>query len=282
MLKLENIPSEQMPEIVRVASELQERDLQQDAEAQNRQSTIAAAEEMGLPETYLHQAAGELHTRRVVQIEQRRQRRAGVVAIGAAVVMLGTFIYLSNSLVSPPRIAPPQMAAPAIMAAPPITATAPMIQPFNAAQWKLNNSNGTQANVTYENSTAKVTIQKFTPDKSGRYFANLNTKSGVRNLSGYNIVTFRVAGTLPAIRLYLENGNERWRFPALEVSSGEQTFQLYLNQFERQTRDPDGGSWDNAQFQPPTTVKNFSFKFGSAVNDANATGTVNLGDLQFE
>jgi len=271
MLKLENIPPEQMPEIVRVASELQERDLKQEEETQNQQSTIAAAEEMGLPETYLHQAASELHARRVVQIEQRRQRRTVLAAAGVGVIALGTAVYLFSSFAAPPQVATPA-----------IIATTALSQPFNAAQWRLNNSSGTQANVIYENGTAKVSIQKLTPDKSGRYFANLNTKTGVQNLTGLRTATFRAAGTLPYMRLYLENGNERWRSPALSVPSGEQTLRVDLSQFERQTRGANGVSWNKARYQPPATVENFSFKFGSFVNDANATGTVNLGDLQFE
>lgn len=283
MLKLENIPPEQMPEIVRVASELQERDLQQDAEAQNRQSTIAAAEEVGLPETYLHQAANELHARRVAQIEQRRQRRTGLMTVGTVVVALGLGGYLVSSIFTSTRFASPQVAASAIAVTPRATVNAPLLQPFNAAQWGLNTSSGTQANVIYENGTAKVTIQKFTPDRSGRYFANLNTKTGIQNLSNYRAATFRAAGTLPYVRLYLENGNERWRSPALAVpAAGEQTLRLDLNQFERQERGRDGISWSKARYQPPAAIENFSFKFGSFVNDANATGTVNLSDLQFE
>jgi hypothetical protein len=272
VLKLENVPEEKMPEIVRIATELQEKDRKLEAEEQTRQATVAAAEEVGLPEKYLHQAAAELHARRVVEIEQRRKRRAGLIATGAAVLGLGAIGYFITSPQTPP--AP---SAEVSAAAPAALQTA-----INAAQWKTNANAGTQATTAFENGAATVTVQKFTPDAQGRYFVNLNSTSGRQNLSGYSSASFQVSGTLPSVRLYLENGQERWRSPVLNVSSGGQTVRVDFSQFERQLKQRDGVSWRRVRFQPPASVENFSFKLGSFVNEANAKGSVTIRDLKFE
>lgn len=255
MLKLENIPEEKMPEIVRIATELQEQDRKLDTEEQTRQATIAAAKEVGLPEKYLHQAAVELHARRLVEIEQRRKRRAGLIATGGAVLGLGAIGYFITSPQTVNQPAPP--AEVSTLAPPALTPT------FNAAQWKTNANAGTQATTAFANGEATVTVQKFMPDSKGRYFVNLNSTNGIQNLSPYRGASFRVNGTLPYVRLYLENGQERWRSPALKVSPNEQIVRVDLSQFERQLRQKDGVSWRRVRFEPPATVENFSFKLGS-------------------
>src|SRR4051794_29334133 len=104
MLRLENVPPEQMPEVVHIASELYEKDRQLDVESQERQATVEAAKEVGLPEEYLHRAAAELHVRRVAQAQQRGQRRRlGLAAALTSIVVLALGgVYVKSQSPAPP------------------------------------------------------------------------------------------------------------------------------------------------------------------------------------
>lgn len=275
MLKLENIPPEEMPQVVRIATQLQEQDRQTEAEEQQRQATVAAAEEVGLPEHYLHQAAAELHTRRVAQIELQRRRRTRLITAGVgitAVGVVGSLLLLRPQVSAPP--APHEVSA----------VQAPFTQPFVSGDWMLKTSAGTQASVSISNAagSATVTVQKFTPDARGSYFANLNAPLQTHDLSGFRSASFQVNGTLPNVRLYLENGQERWRSPLLKVGSDAKTVHVDFGQFERQLKQPDGVSWRNVRYEPPASVENVSLKLGAFVNEASATGSVTFRDLKFE
>src|SRR5688572_21737574 len=80
MLRLKDVAPGEMPEVLRVASELYEKDQQELVRAQERQHVVDAAAEVGLPQEYLERAAHELHQRRVVAVVERRQRRTRLVA----------------------------------------------------------------------------------------------------------------------------------------------------------------------------------------------------------
>ncbi len=153
---------------------------------------------------------------------------------------------------------------------------------FDANQWQLNTNAGTQAKVAFENGKATISVQQFAPNKQGQYFANFNTHTGVQNLSGFRTATFRMSGTLPYVRLYLENGQERWRSPEIKVQSGEQAVRVDFDQFERQEKQADGVSWRKARYEPPVSVENLSFKTGWFVNDVKAAGNVTLSDFHLE
>src|SRR5205807_918200 len=70
MLRLKDVPEEDMPEVVRVASELYERDREQAAQDQAKQAYVDAAGEVGLPPEYLERASEEVHARRVARVQQ--------------------------------------------------------------------------------------------------------------------------------------------------------------------------------------------------------------------
>ncbi len=271
VLRLENVPPEQMPEVVHIASELYERDRLKDAETQERQATVDAAKEVGLPEEYLHRAAAELHVRRIAQAQKSRKRRAGVIAVVGAALALGGAggLYVIRSQVSAP---------PAVVQTVQ-TATAPA---FTSSSWKLSMNSGTQASVDYGSGLATIRVRRFAVDSAGRFNANLNTIDGAQNLAGIRSISFNVHGTLPQVRLYLEHGDQRWRSPALPVEGQERQVKVDLTQFERQTRSGSNGQWEKAGYQAPETVDNLSYKTGWFVNDANASGDVTIGDVRFE
>lgn len=275
MLKLENIPPEQMPEVVRIASELQQRDLEQAEEEQERQSTIAAAAELGLPEKYLHQAAAELHARRVAEIRSQEQNRARFLAISLAVI----FLVIGWLLIRVPSTHSTSPIPTATYAERAETALSP---PFDALRWQIRTNAGTQAAATFVNGTAVVKVNRFTPDSAGRYFANLNSTTGKMDFRLYGTVSFKTHGTLPYVRLYLENGGERWRSPEIPVSKKDETVEVDLSDFERQTQSGSDTNWRNVPYEAPTTIQDLSFKTGWFVNDVNATGEVVVSDLHFK
>jgi len=271
MLRLENIPPEQMPEVVRIASELYSKDQAQDAEAQERQATVDAAAEIGLPEAYLHRAAEELHARRVEEVQHRRHRRFGLLALAGAVLVMGSGAAIVSRLQTPPPTTS-QITAPASTIAP----------VFTSGSWQLNTNPGTQATVSFVNNTAVLQVQRFVADTSSHFTANLNNLDGAKNLAGFQAITFRMQGTLPHVRLYLENGGERWRSPELSVEGQERLVRIDLSQFERQIRGGADSAWQKSGYKPPTWVENLSFKTGWYVNDIQASGDLTLSDLRFE
>jgi hypothetical protein len=273
MLRLENIPPEEMPEVVHIASELYERDKEQDAAALHRQATVDAAEEVGLPEEYLHRAAAELQARRIVKAQQRRRKRAGLfAAIGAAAVLgLGGIVYTIRGQSA--------LTEPATVAAEVQKAT--IAPPFAATSWVLMTNNGTRARSEFTNGTAVIKVKQFVDSGSNNYFANLNNSDGPKDLTGVHAIAFNVQGTLPHVRLYLQNGNERWRSPLLPAQGAPQR-RVNLNQFERQTRTGVDAPWRTVDYQAPRQVGSLSFKTGSYVNDVGASGEITLSGLRFE
>ena len=269
MLRLENIPPSEMPEVVHIAAELYERDKQQEAETQERQATVDAAAEVGIPEEYLHQAAAQLHSRRVAQIQQKRRRRTGIMAVVGTVLVLGTgaFVVTHYNELLPPT-------------PPPITVNQSMsVMPFNATNWKVAANKGTAATVNYQNGSATLHVDRFALDAAGHYMANLNSSNGRVNLSNGRTISFQVRGSLPKVRLYLENGNERWRAPELAVTGQEQLVRINLNQFEHQTRTDTSSAWRKIDYSAPEWVDNLSFKTGWFVNDIGASGDLTLSDI---
>jgi hypothetical protein len=271
MLRLQDIPPEQMPEVVRVASELYEKDKENEVEAAQRQATVEAAAEVGLPEEYLHRAAAELHTRRVVQIEQKRRKRNGMLAVGGALLVLGTAGYfVMNRTAAPPATTQVSVAR------------TPISPAFSPTLWNLKTNQGTQATVKFKNDTATIHVDRFAKDTNDLYFANLNTFDGPKDLTGYHTISFRVQGTLPNVRLFLENGTERWRSALVKVEGPERLAKVDLDQFEYLTRSDTNSRWHNQSYRPPGTVSYLSFKTGDNVNVENASGDVTLSDIHIE
>jgi hypothetical protein len=272
MLKLENVPPEQMPEVVHIASELYEKDQQYKAESQERNATVKAAAEVGLPEEYLHLAAQQWHVRRVEEASRKRRRRTGVLAVAGAALVMG----VGGWVITHPRpiVAP---AGPAVAVTQP---AAPMT--FTSANWTVTKNTHTKATTTFENGSATLRVDKFATDSAGHFTANLNSTGSGIDLSKYKTVSFNVRGTLPHVRLYLEHGNERWRSPELAVGAQDQLIRINLDQFEHQTRANVDAQWKTFDHSAPSWVDRLSFKTGWYVNDAGASGNVTLSDFQLD
>jgi hypothetical protein len=126
MQRLEQIPPEEMPQVVRIAAEMVENDRQLEAEADERLATIAAAKEAGVPEEVLERAAEEwLRRRHVAKTAPQLQSKAAAftVLILAGLLALVLLIAGLRHGAGPP---PPPMEAPrAITIPPPAEAPAP-------------------------------------------------------------------------------------------------------------------------------------------------------------
>jgi len=260
MLRMKDVPPEQMAEVVRVAGELYD---EEQAQTQERRSTVAAAAEMGLPKEYLERAAALVHARRVEQIGRGRRRRAGLLAgLGVALALGGGWV------VTHPRPA------------------APVTYNFQKSGegWNHESNPESQATVTFGNGAATIHVDHFGAQVgSGEYYVNLNTKGVPPTLAGYRTVSFRAQNAgLPNLRLYLENGGERWRSCNLSVPRGGQVFRLNLDQFDHQTRDSSAGKWQKVEARAPGHVEQLSFKVGYYINNADAHGDVQISDLRFQ
>ena len=187
MLRMKDVPPDQMAEVVRVAGELYDAE---QAQTQERRATVAAAAEMGLPKEYLDRAASVVHARRVEQIATQRRRRAGLlVGIGVAATLGGGWF------VTHPRPA------------------APLVYSFQPSQWTQESDPASKAAVTFANGAATLHVDHFAMPAGGdQFFVNLNTKDVPSTLAGYRTVSFRAQSAgLPNVRLYLESADERWR-----------------------------------------------------------------------
>ncbi len=260
MLRVKDVPPEQMAEVVRVAGELYD---QEQAQTQERRATVAATAEMGLPKEYLERAAALVHARRVEQIGRGRRRKAGLLAgIGVALAIGGGWV------VTHPRPA------------------APLAYNFQKSGegWNQESNPESRANMTFANGAATIHVDHFgAPSGGGQFFVNLNTKGVPQTLAGYRAVSFRAQGQgLPGLRLYLENGSERWRSRALPLTGTWQTFRLNLDQFDHQTRASSTGKWQKVDSSAPGHVEQLSFKVGEFVNDVSAHGDVQVSDLRFQ
>jgi len=261
MLRMKDVPSEQMAEVVRVAGELYD---EEQAQTQERRATVAAAAEMGLPKEYLERAAALVHARRVEQIGRRRRRKAGLLAgLGVAVAIGGGWVVTHHS--RPP---------------------APVSYGFqNSGEgWTEESNPESQSRVTFENGAATIHVDRFGAQAgSGEYHVNLNTKGVPQTLAGYRTVSFRVQGQgLPNLRLYLENGGERWRSPNLSATPNGQVFRLPLDQFDHQSRDSSTGKWQKVDSSAPGHVEQLSFKVGYYINAVTAHGDVQVSGLRFQ
>jgi hypothetical protein len=115
--RLEEIPAEQMPEVLRLASELYAQDRAAIETAEQRRELLKAAAEAGLPPEYLERAATRLQAKRAVRDDhcgRRRPRRLMLLALAAALLFT---IRAVERVSRPPALAPPVPAATALSAA---------------------------------------------------------------------------------------------------------------------------------------------------------------------
>jgi hypothetical protein len=267
MSHLEQITPEEMPEVTKIANRLYEQEREQQEQAQERQAYLSAAEEMEIPQEYLERAAEELSLQRIARIRQRRRLRQAAVATFGGILIVGGFWRITH---------------------PPIVKPTPMV--FTAQQWRLDANPETKAEVTFQNwegrnSVAVIHVEQFVPRaRDGQYFVNLNSQKVPTDLRATQSVSFFVKGNgLPNLRLYLEaSPTERWRSPALPVTSEWQKQTLNLQQFEYQTRASTNAPWQSTSTRPPDRIENLSFKTGTFINESTAKGEIGVEGVEFE
>jgi hypothetical protein len=259
LLRLKDLPPEEMSEVVRVASEMHDRET---AETRERHSMVAAAEEVGIPEEYLERAAEEVHSRRVAAVlAKRRKRRTalGAVAAVAAVGGLGTAVY---NFLSPPA---------------PIAARVAVSVPETSA--------GVDATVSRDGSETVLTVNRFASGEGGTYYANISLAPPKASLAGYRTANFTLRGTggLKQIRLDIQNGpTERWKGPLISVPVEKTAVSVSLREFTYQQRASSDSPWKSSGYRAIKDVTRLGFKTGEAVNPIDATGSVAVGDIRFE
>jgi hypothetical protein len=258
MLHLKDVPQEEVGEVVRVASEMYDREAQ---ETREHSATKDAAEEIGIPAEYLERAAQEVHLRRVERIQTRRRRNRILAALAAVTVLGGGTVAFLN------RPAPP----PVTLAVSDATLG---VNPQTKASVVSGASGGEQI----------LRVEQFGASADGQFFANLNVPVPQNvSLSQHNAVTFTLRGKgIPRARLFLENGpTERWKSPDLNVSAAPRQVTLPLRNFVHQTRPSSGAPWRDVGTSKPGQARILSFKVGEKINPPNVTGEIAVGGLQF-
>jgi hypothetical protein len=277
MLRLKDIPPEQMPEIVRIAGELYERDQQTADQDKQRQDYVAAAEELGVPQEYLERAADELHRRRVGESHQRSGSRKllyGGIAAGllATVVIVGTFG--TRTARAPVATTPPAATTPVIFES---------FEAGSETRWTLDRDTGTLGQISFPQEAGRGQVAAIRVEKFGatRYRANLNSLVPPAAATG-NTLAFDARGQgLRNIRVYFERGSqERWRSPELRIPDNWRPISVQLSNFEHQTRSGNG-EWRVTRRSRPPSDTTLSFKVGTFINSRESRGEVRLDDLRF-
>lgn len=238
------------------------------------QDLARAAEELGLDPAHLAEAE-EVVRMRAEERERREAARArsvrlGLVAAAGAAVAMVAVAALGWAVLGAGQTP-----------APPPTVEAAERMPIAADTWALDKNAATDAQATISPGSASLTVTAFAAEADGKYWANLETRpdldwSGAQAVS----VTVEGSGTLDKGRLYLENGDERWRSPEFRVGGPATPQRLELRDFEHQLRRD--GEWRVVDQAPPTAVRTASFKFGWWVNDVDRAGTVVVRDVTVE
>jgi hypothetical protein len=273
------MPEEQRPlrpgerrEVLDLAFKLQEEaDAKKEAE-QHQEGLIRAAEELGLNREHVPLAEGLVRARaeerafRAVEARNRRLLVGGIAAAAAlAVATISAFVLLY----------------------PVLTAYDGWSTDFSkaGAEWQLESSSGTQASLSWEEQAgqgvvAKIKVDSFKVMGDGRYWVNLESTQHP-DWSGAETVSFMAKGEgLTHVRLYLENGEERWRGPSVVLGPAWQGYTLKLDEFEYQQKQ--GSQWSVQSYQAPAQVQTTSFKLGWYVNDSAEKGSVWLDNLSVE
>lgn len=227
-----------------------------------------AAEELGLDPAEL-EAAEEVVRMRAEARERAAAaaattRRTSVAGLALGGLGVAAAAALAALLVGHSGPAPAE----------PVATETPL--PVSATTWTVDHNPATEADATFAEGRAALTVTRFGAEADGTFWANLETRPEL-DWRGARAVQLTVEGTLPSGRLYLENGDERWRSPAFGVPSTAAPVELELRDFERQLRTD--GEWKVVDQAPPDEVRTASFKFGWWVNDVDRAGTVVIRDV---
>ncbi len=257
-------------EQIKLAAQLHEKDAKQLQATQERLAATRAAEEMGIPSVYMEQAAAEITARQAAKARQRKRRQAGgVFGLAAVIAASGAWGVSHRSLAPPP----------------------PLVYNFaalNQGQWHLDTDQGPhpdhQVSLSFPQEQGQA-VALIKVNNSSQYPDNqidLDTNQIPRPLTGYRTVSFRVRGQgIGQIRLFLQNGSERWCSPFLTASGPWHEVRVPLSHFLHQNVPPQYNPQD-APYVAPTTIGKISFKLGRDANPEDAHGEVAVDDLQFK
>lgn len=271
MQQLKGDGQDHISEQIKLAAQLHEKDVRQAEGDEHRRAATKAAEEMGIPAGYMERAAAEFFERRAAQV--RRHKRKNMVLLTASVAAaaaLGSWVTTYRHPAPPPLVY--DFAGP------------------SQGQWHLDGLADAhpeaQVSLSFPreqaHSLALVKIKEFSPSAWSDYAVDLDTNQVPRPLTGYRTVSFRVRGQgLGQIRLFLQNGEERWCSPFLTASGGWHEVRIPLRQFLHQ-RVPAHYNPQDEPYVAPTVIGKISFKLGRDANPPDAHGEVAVSDLRFE
>jgi hypothetical protein len=260
LLKLKDVPQEQMGEVVRIASEMYDKEHQ---EKRERSSTVAAAEELGIPEEYLERAAKELQEKRIAEARLRQEKRRRFLiggGIAAAAVAIGLAVV---------RPVPP---AAALSLTPQTT------------QAIVTSNPGSDVVVTPSGNGWLLNVRQFVP-QNGRYSGNADIKLPTAVQRGHNNVSLALTpnrGNIPKVRIFFEGGtpNQRWKGPDVSLTGGSAQVNVPLNDFIRQTRPSSGAEWRDVGKGKPTGADTLSIKTGYPINPPDVSGEIGIDNVQ--
>lgn len=256
-------------EVIDLAIDLYAEAVRERERGDDAKSMIATAREVGVPEEYLDRAMEVLRERQVAAVEQRERMRR---RIAAALAVTGVVALV---------VAGWMMLAPG-----PVT---PLVDGFAAAQtrWTLDKNPGTAASLRFESrgergEVAVVSVERFAPGADGKFYVNVDSLTAPADLSRHREVSFATRGKgLGTVRVFVEGANnERWRSPPLAIGDDWSTQRVPLSSFERQVLR--GGAWTVADPSAPDGVRTISFKLGHFMNEADASGEIEIDDLRIE
>jgi hypothetical protein len=122
--RLEDLQITEIPEVLRVASELYARDRAEIERAAQHRELLKAAAEAGLPPEYLDRAAAAIHARKLARA--RRQRRWQACGVAALALALGVALAPTHTEIpSPYNLPMPSALAPPPAPVPPLPTLAP-------------------------------------------------------------------------------------------------------------------------------------------------------------
>ena len=116
--RLEDLQITEIPEVLRVASELYARDREEIERAAQHRELLNAAAEAGLPAEYLDRAAGVIQARRAARHRRQRRSWVGTAALMGLALALATTRLVVQSPSAPPPQLPPLPIMPAALPPP--------------------------------------------------------------------------------------------------------------------------------------------------------------------
>src|SRR4051794_30773300 len=102
--RAEQVSPAQLPELLRIAAELQAHDRAQVTRAEDRQMLLRAAAEAGIPPEYLEQALVELKNREIRRERRVRQQKRMAAAAGIVLSVCGWWGKVSHRPTPTPEV----------------------------------------------------------------------------------------------------------------------------------------------------------------------------------